>query len=64
MRCNIHTAGRMLSSGMLCPVALVRIYISEERQFLQEPQSITSQKTAFFLVTAMKTLNLTPSRFC
>jgi hypothetical protein len=30
-----------------------------KRQFLQEPHGVTSQKTAFFIVTAMKTSNLT-----
>jgi hypothetical protein len=48
----------MSSSEMLCHVALVRTNISEERQFLQEPHSITSQKMAFFIVTAVKTSNL------
>jgi hypothetical protein len=28
-------------------------------RFLQEPQGVTSQKTTFFLVTAVKTSNLT-----
>jgi hypothetical protein len=30
-----------------------------KRQFLQEPQGVTFQKTAFFRVTAVKTSNLT-----
>jgi hypothetical protein len=29
------------------------------RNFLQEPQGVTSQKTPFFIVTAVKTSNLT-----
>jgi hypothetical protein len=32
---------------------------SPKRQFLQEQHGVTSQKMAFFLVTAMKTANLT-----
>jgi hypothetical protein len=44
-------------------VALVRTDVSEEPgasfRFLQEPHGITSQKTPFFIVTAMKTSNLT-----
>jgi hypothetical protein len=32
---------------------------SPKRRFLQEPQGITSQKTTFFTVAAMKTSNLT-----
>jgi hypothetical protein len=30
-----------------------------QRRFLQEPHGVTSQKTPFFIVTAMKTSNLT-----
>jgi hypothetical protein len=33
--------------------------ISSNRRFLQEPHGLTSQKTAFFIVTAVKTSNLT-----
>jgi hypothetical protein len=29
------------------------------REFLQEPHGVTSQKTAFFIVTSVKTSNLT-----
>jgi hypothetical protein len=32
---------------------------SSKRRFLQEPHRVTSQKTPFFLVTAVKTSNLT-----
>jgi hypothetical protein len=65
----------MLSSGILRRVALVRTDISEERitsimlvtanavppkrRFLQELHGVTAQKTPFFVVTAVKTLNLT-----
>jgi hypothetical protein len=45
----------MPSSGILHRIALVK--------FLQEPHGVTSQKTAFFLVTAVKTLNLTKRMF-
>jgi hypothetical protein len=43
---------------MLRRVALVRTDVSEERRFLQEPHGLTSQKTEFFIVTAVKTQNL------
>jgi hypothetical protein len=43
----------MAFSGMLRRVALVK-----RRLFLQEPNGVTSQKTPFFLVTAVKTSNL------
>jgi hypothetical protein len=32
---------------------------SSDRRFLQQPHGVTSQKTPFFIVTAVKTLNLT-----
>jgi hypothetical protein len=31
---------------------------AEERHFTQDPHDVTSQKTAFFIVTAVKTANL------
>jgi hypothetical protein len=33
--------------------------VPPKRWFLQEPQGVTSQKTPFFIVTAMETSNLT-----
>jgi hypothetical protein len=50
---------RMVSSGLLRRVALVRTDVSEEPRFLQEPHGVTTQKTPFFIVTAVKTSNLT-----
>jgi hypothetical protein len=50
---------------MLRRVALVRIDVSEEpstfseTRFLQQPHGVTSQKTPFFIVTALKISNLT-----
>jgi hypothetical protein len=65
----------MASSGILRRVALVRTDVSEElsasiirvtvnevppkRRDLLEPHGLTSQKTPFFIVTAVKTSNLT-----
>jgi hypothetical protein len=52
----------MVSSGLLRRVALVRTDVSEEpgaSRFLQEPHGVTTQKTPFFIVTAVKTSNLT-----
>jgi hypothetical protein len=40
-------------------VAFVRAYVHPKRRFLQEPRGVTYQKTAFFIVTAVKTSNLT-----
>jgi hypothetical protein len=53
-----------MSSGMLRHVALVTTDVSEElsaskRRFLQEQHGVTSQKTSFFIFTAVKTSNLT-----
>jgi hypothetical protein len=42
----------MVSSGLLRRVALVRTDVSEEH-------GVTTQKTPFFIVTAVKTSNLT-----
>jgi hypothetical protein len=36
-----------------------RRYVSPKRRFLQEPQGVISQKTAFFIITAVETSNLT-----
>jgi hypothetical protein len=64
---NLDNIRRIASSGMLRRVALVRTDVSEEltasvppkRRFSQEPHGITSQKTQFFIVTVVKTSNLT-----
>jgi hypothetical protein len=32
--------------------------VPPKRRFLQEPRGVTSKKTAFFIVTAVKTINL------
>jgi hypothetical protein len=52
---------------MLRRVVLVRTDVSEDPSayiirvtgYLQQPHGVTSQKTAFFIVTAVKTSNLT-----
>jgi hypothetical protein len=36
-----------------------RRQVPPKRRFLQEPHGITTQKTPFFIVTAVKTSNLT-----
>jgi hypothetical protein len=47
---------------MLRHLALVRSEVSEEHRFLEKPHGVTSQKTAFFIVTAVKTSNLSNSK--
>jgi hypothetical protein len=57
----------MKKSGVywdVTPCDLVRTDVLEalcnpESRFLQKPHGVTSQKTAFFIVTAVKTSNLT-----
>jgi uncharacterized repeat protein (TIGR01451 family) len=34
-------------------------HVPPKRRFLQEPHGVTSQKTAFFIITAVNTSNLT-----
>jgi hypothetical protein len=38
-----------------------RRQVPPKRQFLQEPNGVTTQKTPFFIVTGVKTSNLTCS---
>jgi hypothetical protein len=42
---------------MLRHVTIVRTDVSEERRLVQESHGVTSQKPAFFIVTAVKTSN-------
>jgi hypothetical protein len=54
VRCEVRGVP---SSGMLRCVALVRIDVFGGKYLLH--RGVTSQKTAVFIVTAMKTSNLT-----
>jgi hypothetical protein len=56
---NLLSFWRMPSSGMWRCVDLVWTDVSEERLFTQDLHGVRSKKTAFFIVTAVKTLNLT-----
>jgi hypothetical protein len=57
----------MVSSGLLRRAALVRTDVSEDpgasfnrlTKIGEEPHGVTTQKTPFFIVTALKTSNLT-----
>jgi hypothetical protein len=47
------------SSGQKNPQARNQRYVPPKRRFTQDLHGTTSQKTAFFVVTAVKTTNLT-----
>jgi hypothetical protein len=49
----------MPSSGMLRRATLVKTDVSQELGAATRPHGVTSQKPAFFIVTAVETLNLT-----
>jgi hypothetical protein len=48
---------RLLVTANVVPMS--PILVPPKHRFLQEPHGVTSQKTAFFTVTAVKTSNLT-----
>jgi hypothetical protein len=57
-RASVASYGYVRTSPIL--VTLMReALVPPKRQFLQEPHGVTSQKTPFFKVTAVKTSNLT-----
>jgi hypothetical protein len=63
---NRVTANVVPSSPILLPL-MIEGLSSKKCRFLQEPHGVTSQKTAFFIVTAVKTSNLTwhlPTGLC
>jgi hypothetical protein len=50
---------RRVMTLILRRVALVITDVPPKRRFSQQPHGVASQKTAFFIVTAVKTSNLT-----
>jgi hypothetical protein len=46
-------------SSVIVIALIMETIVPPKCQFLQEPHGITSQKTAFFIVTAVNTSNLT-----
>jgi hypothetical protein len=48
----------VVPSSLILVTLLVESVLSSETLFLQEPHGVTSQKTEFFIVTALK-----PSKF-
>jgi hypothetical protein len=53
----VDTANVVPSSQIL--VTLMMKYVPPKRRFLQEPHGVTSLKMVFFIITAVKTSNLT-----
>jgi hypothetical protein len=58
----VGTANVVPSSPILVTL-MMETYVPPKRQFLQEPHDVTSQKTAFLIVTAVKMSNLTKFMF-
>jgi hypothetical protein len=64
---NTSSVRRLLVAASVVPSSPILVTLLKERQvppkrrFLQEPHDVTSQKTPFFIVTAVKTSNLTKS---
>jgi hypothetical protein len=50
-------------SSLILVTLMMEALSSSETSVLQEPHGVTSQKTPFFIVTAVKTSNLTLSLF-
>jgi hypothetical protein len=48
----------LITANIPSPLLLVTLMM-EALRFFQEPHGVTSQKIAFFIVTAVKTSNLT-----
>jgi hypothetical protein len=63
----LRSVHRLLLSANVVPSSQILVTVmmeairSSETRFLQEPFGVTSQKTAFFTVTAVKNSNLTGS---
>jgi hypothetical protein len=53
---SIITVTRIVELGTFAVTSNRRRYVPTKRGILQEPHGVTPQKTAFFLVTAVKNL--------
>jgi hypothetical protein len=62
---EIRSVRRLLVTASVVPSSPILVTLMKEvlvppkHHFLQEPHGVTSQKTPFFIVTAVKTSNLT-----
>jgi hypothetical protein len=57
-RARLVTAN-VIPSLLILVSLMMEVMVSLKHKFLQEPHGVTSHKTAFFIVTAMRTSNLT-----
>jgi hypothetical protein len=65
---SVTFATQMLKNSVFwdvtpCGSLMKQALIPPKLRFLQEPHSVTSQKTPFFIVTAVKTSNVTQMLF-
>jgi hypothetical protein len=58
---RLLVAACVVPSSPILVTLLKEVQVPPKRRLLQEPHGITSQKTLFFIVTALKTSNLTKS---
>jgi hypothetical protein len=56
---RLLSAANVVPSSPITVTLMMDVICSFETSFLQEPRGLTSQKAAFFIVTAVKTSNLT-----
>jgi hypothetical protein len=52
-------SAKVVRSSLILVTLMMAALRSSERRILQEPHGVTAHKTAFFIVTAVKTSNLT-----
>jgi hypothetical protein len=55
----LRSVSRLLVSANVHSSPIVSLMMEAKRLFLQKPYGATSKKTAFFIVTAVRTSNLT-----
>jgi hypothetical protein len=61
VRPTLLITANVVPSSPILVTLMMEALSSPKRPFLQEPHGVTSQKTPFFIVTAVNTSNLSPS---
>jgi hypothetical protein len=59
---QLLVTAKVVPSSPILVTLMLEVLSSSETSFLQEPHGVTSQKTPFFIVTAVITSNLTYTR--